>query len=86
ALQGSSQVMTPLVTAILENTLSVKNTGHLSLKGAVVRLTDKRLRVRPAGRMEPINSIIHLQGERRTAEYGDNVQVRLLGGLQGLAM
>ncbi|RUM41105.1 MAG: hypothetical protein DSY70_01945 [Desulfobulbus sp.] len=86
ALQGKSQVVAPLVTASLENTLSVKNTGHLSLKGAVVRLTDNRLRVRPAGRMEPINSIIYLQGERRTAEYGDNVQVRLLGGLQGLAM
>ena len=84
ALQGHERGLSPLMPAILEHTLSVKKTGHLSLKGAVAKLTKKGLQVYPAGRAEPINAIIHLGGERLEAEYGESVLVRLLGDLQGL--
>ena len=84
-MQGKQNALSPLVTATLANTLGVKKTGHLSLKGAVTQVSDSALQVYPAGRMEPINGIIHLDGKRLTAGYGEEVQVRLLGGLQGLA-
>ncbi len=84
ALQGHERRLSPLMPAILEHTLSVKKTGHLSLKGAVAKLTKRGLQVYPAGRAEPINAIIHLGEDRLEAEYGESVQVRLLGDLQGL--
>ena len=52
----------------------------------MVQITEEGLRVQPAGRMEPINGIIHLPGDRQAAEYGEQVDVRLVGTLQGLAM
>jgi molybdopterin molybdotransferase len=85
-MQGKKNVISPLVTATLANTLGLKKTGHLSLKGAVAYLSDSGLQVYPAGKMEPVNAIIHLDGKRLAAGYGEEVQVRLLGGLQGLAV
>ncbi len=85
-LQGAAELIEQLVPATLVHTLSVKQTGHLNLKGAVVQITEEGLRVQPAGRMEPVNGIIHLSGDRQSAEYGEQVDVRLVGTLQWLAM
>ena len=78
-LQGAAEMIEPLVPATLVHTLSVKQTGHLNLKGAVVQVTGDGLRVQPAGRGEPMNGVIHLAGDRQVAEYGEQVDVRLVG-------
>jgi molybdopterin molybdotransferase len=83
-LQGGAESVGRLVPATLASTLSVKQTGHLNLKGAVARVTEEGLVVHPAGRMEPINAIIHLAGERTVAEYGEGVRIRLIGPLAGM--
>lgn len=85
-LQGAAEIIEPLVPATLIHTLSIKQTGHLNLKGAVMQMTQKGLQVQSAGRMDPINAVIHLQGDRQTAGYGEQVYVRLAGALQGLAI
>jgi molybdopterin molybdotransferase len=84
-LQNSAAGGDNLVTAALAHSLAVKQTGHLNLKGAVARIVDGNVLVHPAGRMEPINAIIHLEGNRLSAEYGEDVKIRLVGPLQGLA-
>ncbi len=85
-LQGAAEIIEQLVPATLVHTLSVKQTGHLNLKGAAVHITEEGLRVQSAGRMDPINAVIHLQGDRQSAAYGEQVYVRLVGALQGLAV
>jgi len=85
-LQGRVNVMRPLVRAKLVSSLSLKRTGHLSLKGGVAALGDKGLQVYPAGRMEPITAIMHLREDLLAAGHGEQVQVRLLGQLQGLTV
>jgi molybdopterin molybdotransferase len=83
-LQNSAAGTGNLVAATLAHSLAVKQTGHLNLKGAVARIVAGKLLVHPAGRMEPINAIIHLEGDRLSAEYGEEVKIRLVGALQGL--
>jgi molybdopterin molybdotransferase len=83
-LQNSAAGTGSLVAATLAHSLAVKQTGHLNLKGAVAGIVDGRLLVHPAGRMEPINAIIHLEGDRLAAEYGEKVNVRFVGSLPGL--
>ena len=84
-LQGCESGNGNLVPATLANTLSVKQTGHLNLKGAVVQVIEGGLLVHPAGRMEPINAIIHLEGNRTSAQYGEDVKIRLVKPSYGLA-
>jgi molybdopterin biosynthesis enzyme len=78
-LQGRRDALDRLVPAELLHTLSVKQTGHLNLKSGVVQVQENGLAVHPAGRMEPMNAIIHLEGDRLAAEYGEQVMVRLVG-------
>lgn len=86
SLQGAQEKLAPLVSATLMHTLSIKRTGHQSLKSGFARLINGSLQVYPSGRMEPSNCSIHLPQERHTAEYGEQVQVRLFGSLTGLTM
>jgi molybdopterin molybdotransferase len=82
-LQGYGNGSRKLVDAVLESTLSLKQTGHFNLKGAVVRMVDGHLLVRPAGRMEPINAFMHLEGGRTAAKQGESVKIRLIESLHG---
>ncbi len=84
-LQNLRTEIGTLVSATLAHSLAVKQTGHLNLKGAVAGVVDGRLLVHPAGRMEPINAIIYLEENRLAAEYGEKVNVRLVGSLPWLA-
>ncbi len=84
-LQGCKKKSTT-VSAILEEAIPLKQSGHLSLKGCLVRLVDGRLQVRPAGRMEPINAIMHLDNKGAVADKGTVVEIRLIDPLQGLAV
>ena len=85
-LQGCGNGSRKLIDAVLESTLSLKQTGHFNLKGAVVRMVDGHLLARPAGRMEPINAIMHLEGGRTAARQGESVKIRLIEPLHGLAV
>ncbi|MBW2328567.1 MAG: hypothetical protein JRF04_02945, partial [Deltaproteobacteria bacterium] len=82
-LQGCENGSRKLVDAVLERTLSLKQTGHFNLKGAVVRMVDGHMLARPAGRMEPINAIMHLEGGRTDAKQGESVKIRLVESLHG---
>jgi len=84
-LQGCADGAGNLVSATLANSLSVKQTGHLNLKGAVAQVVEGGLLVHPAGRTEPANAIIHLEEDRTSAGYGEKVKIRLVGPSQGLA-
>ncbi|MCI5166998.1 MAG: molybdopterin molybdenumtransferase MoeA [Candidatus Electrothrix sp. GM3_4] len=74
-----------LVDAILTEPMGIRRTGHLALKSAVATLCDGCLKVRPAGKLEPVNAIIHLvceaDGKSGRGEIGKNklVRVRLVG-------
>lgn len=86
SLQGRSYDDCKLIDAVLESRLSLKQTGHCNLKGAVVRIVKGRLLVRPADKKEPINGIMHLEGGRTAAKQGESVKVRLVEPLQGLTV
>lgn len=85
-IQGCGNGSSKLIDAVLESTLSIKQTGHFNLKGAIVRTVEGHLLARPAGKMEPINAIMHLEGGRTAAKQGESVKVRLVEPLQGLAV
>ncbi len=80
-----------LVDAILTEPVGIRRTGHLVLKSAVATLCNGRLQVRPAGKLEPINAIIHLvckAGEKAgRGKIGENqrVKIRMVGPLVSLA-
>ncbi len=84
-LQGLADAGGSLIPAVLASSLSVKQTGHLNLKGGCVQAAGTGLLVHPAGRGEAINAIIHLEEDRISAEYGESVNIRPLQSLQGLA-
>lgn len=78
-----------LVDAILANPMTIRQTGHLGLKGAVAEIHDGYVQVRPAGQLEPINAIMHLEpglgaggkGERVLLNKNQRITVRLVGRL-----
>ncbi|CAK8723172.1 Molybdopterin molybdenumtransferase [Candidatus Electrothrix laxa] len=76
-----------LVDAILTKPVSIRRSGHLSLKSAVAFLYDGRLQVRPAKKLEQTNAIMHLTckkeegSERREIEKNQMVKIRLIGPL-----
>jgi hypothetical protein len=57
--------------------VTLKKTGLLNLKGAVAKLSGKTLTVRPAGKNEPANAIIHLPPSRKHLPAGEDVSLRL---------
>ena len=63
--------------ATLTKPILLKKTGLLNLKGAVVRLRGKSLFVRPTGKNEPANAIIHLPANRKHLLAGEDVSLRL---------
>ncbi|MCI5224857.1 MAG: hypothetical protein D3924_19860 [Candidatus Electrothrix sp. AR4] len=79
-----------LVDAILAEPMSIRQTGHLGLKGAVAELSDGQVQIRPARQLEPINAIMHLKaGERGTNEReqlntNHRVKARLIFPLNAL--
>lgn len=75
----------PLVTAYLAEPLQLKQTGYLSLKGAVVNCSHGKIIVRVAGQMEPIHAIMHLGDNGKALRSGERIKVHLVGPLQGLA-
>jgi hypothetical protein len=86
SMQGCAVKDRELVSATLAAALPIRHTGHVNLKGGVAGIVDSGLQVRPAQRMEPINAVIHLDGQRTAAQPGERVQVRLVGPLQALAV
>ncbi|RWX51273.1 molybdopterin molybdotransferase [Candidatus Electrothrix marina] len=80
-----------LMDAVLTEPVSIRLTGHLALKGAVAEVRDGRLQVRPAGKLEPMNAIMHLackvDGNNGRGEIDKNqrVNIRLVGPLASLA-
>ena len=86
AWQQGLEQMDHLLTALLDTSLAVQQAGEYSLKSAVASCDDQgRLRVRPAGRGEPVGAIIHLDGGTQMLHRDDRVKIRLVGPLQGLA-
>ncbi|MCG2824505.1 MAG: molybdopterin molybdotransferase MoeA [Desulfobulbaceae bacterium] len=77
AMQGQLRPLPPLVRATLTTAVTLKKTGLLNLKGAVARLNTKTLTVRPAGKNEPANAIIHLPPSRKHLSAGEDVFLRL---------
>ena len=77
AMQGQHRALPPLVRATLTTPILLKKTGLLNLKGAVARLKGKSLFVRPAGKNEPANAIIHLPPNRKHLLAGEDVSLRL---------
>ncbi|MCW5206219.1 molybdopterin molybdotransferase MoeA [Desulfobulbus sp. F5] len=66
-----------LKKALLDDPAPLSQVDCTVLKGAVARVDEEgRLRVRLADRLEPINAIVHLNGEE-----GEVVSVRLIGPL-----
>jgi molybdopterin molybdotransferase len=89
-LQGLSEndiISNGLVDATLTEPMGIRRTGHLALKSAVATLCNVRLQVRPAGKLEPINAIIHFickadgKAGRGEIEKNQLVKVRLVGPL-----
>jgi len=80
-----------LVDAILTEPIGIRRTGHLALKSAVATLCDGRLQVRPAGKLEPMNAIMHLackadgNNGRGGIEKNQRVKIRMVGPLASLA-
>ncbi|MDU9047320.1 MAG: molybdopterin molybdotransferase MoeA [Candidatus Electrothrix sp. Rat3] len=79
-----------LVDATLTEPVNIRRTGHLALKSAVATLRNGRVQVRPAGKLEPINAIIHLvckadgNNGRGETEKNQRVKIRLIGPLTPL--
>ena len=79
-----------LVDAILTEPMGIRQTGHLALKNAVATLCGGRVQVRPAGKLEPMNAIIHLtykaaeKAGRGETEKNQQVKIRLVGPLSSL--
>lgn len=84
AMQGRRLPLPPLATAVLQEELALKKTGLVNLKGAVASLNGNSLAVRPAGRIEPANAIIHLPANRKILRPGERVRVRLVDRVDGV--
>ncbi|MCI5209293.1 MAG: hypothetical protein D3910_10980 [Candidatus Electrothrix sp. ATG2] len=74
---------------VLTEAVDIRRTGHLVLKGAVAGVRDGRVYVRAAGKLEPINAIMHLactKGDGKTGpgkiERNQWTRVRLVGPLE----
>ncbi|MCI5212798.1 MAG: hypothetical protein D3910_29300 [Candidatus Electrothrix sp. ATG2] len=89
-LQGALKEDTALgglVDGVLAEAVDIRRTDHLALKGAVAGVRDGRLYVRAAGKLEPINAIMHLpcKGDGKTKrgqrEKNQRVKVRLVAPL-----
>lgn len=80
-LQGMRNPLTPLVEARLLEPISAGKSNHLSLKNGVAVLKEATLFVRPAGRQDAVNVILHLAGEKTVFAAGESVPVRLVRGL-----
>jgi molybdopterin molybdotransferase len=80
-LQGLAAGNQLLPDALLTEPVSLKQTGHLYLKGAVAAIVAGQLQVRPARRLEPINAIIHFQEDQQTVQTGDLVKIRCIAQL-----
>ncbi len=76
-MQGQQRPLPPLLRATLTTPILLKKTGLLNLKGAVVRLHGKTLTVRPTGKNETANAIIHLPANRKHLLAGEDVSLRL---------
>jgi len=77
-LQGMRNPLTSLVEARLLEPISAGKSNHLSLKNGVVVLKEATLFVRPAGRQDAVNVILHLAGEKTDFAAGESVPVRLV--------
>jgi molybdopterin molybdotransferase len=77
-LQGNRSPLSALQRARLLEPVKSGKSPHLNLKGAVADLSDGLLVVRPAGKLESVNSILHLRGKNRTFARGEEVALRLL--------
>ncbi len=76
-LQGMRRPFSPLVKARSLEPISAGKSHHLNLKGGVAILKDTTLFVRPAGRQDTINAILHITGRKTTCAVDDVVPVRL---------
>lgn len=77
AMQGQRHPLPQPVRATLTAPILLKKTGLLNLKGAVARLHGKALTVRPTGKNEAANAIIHLPPNRKHLLAGEDVSLRL---------
>ncbi len=77
-LMGLRQPQGALVGARLLEPISSGKSNHPALKGGVAVLNNATLYVRPAGRRDGINAILHLGGGKASFAAGDLVSVRLL--------
>ncbi|MCX5864518.1 MAG: molybdopterin molybdotransferase MoeA [Deltaproteobacteria bacterium] len=77
AMRGQRRPLPPLVRATLTTPILLKKTGLLNLKGAVAKVHGKTLIVRPAGKNEPANAIIHLPPSRKHLLTGEDVSLHL---------
>ncbi len=80
-LQGNRCPLPSLQRARLLEPVKSGKSPHLNLKGAVASLSDGVLVARPAGKLESVNSILHLRGKNRTFAQGEEVALRLLSSL-----
>ena len=78
-LQGYRRPLGSLVKARLLEPISSGKSNHLSLKGGVAAIQKSTLCVRPAGRRDGMNAILHLNGRKSSFAAGATVSVRLLG-------
>lgn len=78
AMRGQRCPLPPLARAVLREAIEIKKTGLVNLKGAVANLDGNSLAVRPAGRNETANAIIHLPARRKKLRPGEIVKVRLV--------
>jgi len=77
-MQGNRKPRPDLQQAQLAEPVRSGASPHLNLKGAVAVLTGTMLFVRPAKKLETINSILHLRGKNRTFDPGEQISLRLL--------
>ena len=77
-LQGRRHPLGSLVKARLLESITSGKSNHLSLKGGVAVVRKSTLCVRPAGRLDGINAIVHLSSRKSFFSAGATVSVRLL--------
>ncbi len=76
-----------LADALLGEPMTVRETGHLGLKGGVAKIHKGYVQVRQARHLEPINAIMHIEPEhdgdgkrkRKRLQKNARLKVRLIG-------
>ncbi|MCF6187589.1 MAG: molybdopterin molybdotransferase MoeA [Desulfobulbaceae bacterium] len=77
-LQGYRHPLGSLVKARLLEPIASGKSNHLSLKGGVVVVRKSTLCVRPAGRLDGMNAILHLSSRQSSFPAGATASIRLL--------